>query len=220
MANAPWPRVGSIHAVAIRLTRLAQTGAPIVGAKNAFVSHSLVKLSFAPVYTEGQKIEEKNGADGVCVTFQGSRKLSGGTVKLEVCSPDPELEEILAGNTLFVDGTGNAVGGAWPAIGADPTPNGVSVEMWTHAIDAGSLYAGFPYIRWVLGRAKFSPDEQAAENAAMKPAYSGTLEQNPNWGNGAFNDWDQASTKLVQYALDTEAHFPATPGYITVPVQS
>lgn len=219
MTNAPWPKVGSIHAIAARFTALDQTGAPVVGAKKAFVSFSLLKMSFAPAYTDGQKIEIKNGADAVCVTYQGTRKLTSATGKLSVCSPDPELEQLLAGNGLLVNGAGDSVGGAAPAIGTDPTPYGVSVELWTRAILDGAENPGLPYIRWVLPRAKWSLDEQTAENDAMQPAYTGTFSQNTLWGNGGFDDWDYASTKLWQYALDDASNLPAVAGYITVPTQ-
>lgn len=218
MTSLAWPKVGSIHALALRLTTLDQTGAPVVGAKKAFVSKSLTKITFTPTYTEGQKIEEKNGADQVCVTYQAARSLTGGTCKIEVCSPDPELESILAGYGILVNSVADVVGGASPAIGTDPLPYGVSIEAWSRAILDGAENPALPYIRWVLPRGKgFSVDERVAENAAMKPTYSGTLEQNSAWGNGGFNDWDYASTKLWQYALDEAADFPATVGLVTVP---
>jgi hypothetical protein len=219
MTSLAWPRVGSIHAIALRLSTLDATGAPVVGAKKAFVSLSPTKFSFASVYADGSKIEQKNGADQICVTYQGPRSLTGATGKLEVCSPDPELEQLLTGAGVLVNSAADVVGGSSPAVGTDPTPYGASLELWTRAILNGAVYPTLPYIRWVFGCGKFSPEERTAENANMSPSYSGVFTENTNLGNGAFDDWDYASNKLYQYALDTSAHLPTTAGYVTVPTQ-
>jgi hypothetical protein len=217
MVNAAFPKVGSIHAIAIRLTRLSQTGAPMVGAKNAFVSKALTKMSWSPTYKDPENIEETNGAGDICLTYKGDRKLTGADSKLEVCSPDPELEDILAGWGVLLNTAGDVVGGKAPAIGSSPNPYGSSIELWTRAVLNGSELAVTPYIRWVFTRGRWTQDERTAENAAMKPAYSGLLEENPSWGNGAFDDWDYASDRYVQYALDSA--LPTGNGYVTVPTQ-
>lgn len=91
----------SVQGVALRVTSLDATGAPIVGANNSFVTNAFMSLGFTPEYTEGDEIEEKAADGSVCVYYQAPDVLKRVTTNLAICSPDPELTAILIGGTIL-----------------------------------------------------------------------------------------------------------------------
>lgn len=194
-----WDGAGAIHAVRTRITKLDATGAPLVGTSSKLVSSALTKVSFTPQKSEGDEIEQKNGGGELCLYYKAPDTLKAIEIKIEVCSPDPELEQLLAGGTVITDAT-NPVGYAAPEIGVDPTPYGVSVEVWSRAIIDGAQATNLPWIHWVFPRERLSQDERTIENAAMLPAYTGTGQQNPAWGTGPDDDWTYESSRLWQWA--------------------
>lgn len=198
---AGWDGAGSIHALRLRVTRLAANGAPAVGANNMYITSALTKISFQGEYLEGDEIEEKNGSGELCLYYQAPDVLKRINVKLEICSPDPELEELLGGGTVLTS-AGDTVGLAAPAVGVDPQPNGISIEAWSHAVLNGSIDAELPYIHWVFPKIRnLKPDEKTLANEALKPAYEGFGLENANWGDGPGTaEWPFASNRCWQWA--------------------
>jgi hypothetical protein len=129
------------------------------------------------------------------------------------------------------DTSGTAVNGyAYPSIGSDPLPYGVSVEAWSRNIaqpgtpgyPAGQQIGQAPYIRWVFPFVKGL--RKANRTLDVNPVDSsfdgGFAQENSQWGNGPFNDWLYASDKVVQYAYDIAANVPAASvGRVAVPAQ-
>lgn len=197
----------SVQGVGLRVTKLGPTGAPLTGASNAFVTNAFMSMSFTPEYTEGDEIEEK-GADGsVCVYFKLPDVLKRVTFELAICSPDPELTEILVGGETLEDG-GSVVGWAAPATGVEATPNGVSLELWSRAIVAGKPAAVNPYWRWVFPYTQMRlTGDRTLENGMMANTFEGWGVGNTYWGDGPQNDWDYTTDSAYQYAR--AASFPS-----------
>ena len=145
----------SIHGVALRATRLGEDGKPLVGEKNSYVTSAYMKFGFTPEYTAGDEIEEKSANGNVCVYYQGEDVMKRVTFSLSLCNPDPDLTQMLAGGTLLLPQTGTeAIGYASPIAGAEGTPNGVALEVWSHAIIAGRKAGTDKFWRWVFPFAK------------------------------------------------------------------
>lgn len=95
-----------------------------------------------------------------------------------------------------------AIGYRAPEVGGDPLPNGVSVEFWSRAVVDGAWANELPYIHWVVPRARLRLADAmtlGAENA-LTPSFSGTSDQNKNWGDGPEGDWEYGSDRVWQYA--------------------
>lgn len=196
-----WDGAGAIHAVRLRLTKLGAAGAPLVGAGNLLVSNALVRFGFTPQYSEGQELEQRNGADELCLYYKAPRTLKAMTGSLQICSPDPQLEEFLAGGVVLMDAT-DVVGYAAPEVGVNATPNGVSVEVWSRFIIDGDQAATDPWMHWLFPRMRFTPDEKALENAAQLPTFAGEGRTNAGWGTGPLADWTHTSDRLWQWVRE------------------
>lgn len=130
-----------------------------------------------------------------------------------------------------VDTSGISVNGlAYPSVGVDPNPFGVSIEAWqrniaqraTPGYPAGQQIGQAPWVRWVfpsvqgLRKANRSIDGNPADSSFE----GGFAVENSQWGNGPFNDWLYPSDRAVQMAYDTDDHVPTTQvGRIQIPTQ-
>jgi len=195
----------------MRVCRLNPDGTPVVGASSLYTTSALVEASFTPEIEEGAEITQKNGSGALCLTFKAPSTLKSLSGSLSVCTPDPELLELLTGGTVITDGS-DPVGWAFPEVGAEPMPNGVSVELWSRAVVDGSQVG---YFHWALPRLKLVPDQFTFGDSALVPSFKFTAEQNPNWATGPVKEWEYESGRVAQYVR--EAAQPADHlGYQTV----
>jgi len=194
-------KAGSVFALGARFVRLQRNGAPLVGADNAYVTDNLVKLDFTMLYREGQEVERINGAGRACMYYKAPDTVRGLTVDaLELCYPDPELEEFLQAGDVLVDDDGDAVGYAAPAVGTDVSGFGVGIELWSSAVLDEGVDDEFPYVKWLLPREKLR--ETGTRSIGSDPvavSYEGTGQQNPNYGSGPFGDWTYESSRVFQW---------------------
>lgn len=109
------------------------------------------------------------------------------------------------------------IGYAAPTVGSPSSANGVSLELWSAAIDDGAYAADLPYIHWVLPRTflKLSDTFTLGADDPTLPSFEGTSKQNANWGDGPTGDWPYISSRVWQYAR--VATLPnLSPGFVTV----
>lgn len=194
----PYNGAGSLFALGMRFTKLAPNGAPLVGANNAYQTDSLVQMQFGLEYEEGEEIIQRNGAGRICLTYKAPDSLKRATISaLQFCTPDPNVWEFLIGGEVILDG-GDEIGYRAPEVGSEPTPDGVSVEVWSRQIIDGA-FAG--YFRWVFPRVFLRPSGDWTLSGAdpLVPEFEGFGTQNPNWGDGPTNDWDFESDRVWQY---------------------
>lgn len=210
--------VGSVRGLRLRVARLSSTGTTPAGASNGYVTDAFVRLSADPVYDEAQELSQANAQGDLCVYKRGKRRLKSLTVELSICTPDAELTEILAGGTLLTDG-GDSVGWAAPEVGTDPVPNGVSLEVWSDAVEDGGAPADDPYWWQIFPKVFLTRGPDVYENGVKLTTFTGHAEPNANWGNGPFNDWTSDSSRITAYKR-TDTLPTAACGYTTVPVQA
>lgn len=207
-----------LYAVAIRVARLNAAGGTPAGASNSYVSNSLVKVTFTPEYETGDEITKKDGQGRTCVSVKQSDTLKRVTLNsVELCEEDPEASELLGGGAIIV-AAGDTIGYAYPEVGVDPQPNGVSLEVWTRRYTDNSLDPTFPYARWVFPRCKLRPTGKTIGAEAMAAEWEGWSEENTGFGNGPANDYTATSWRCAQYVYETS--FPTgASGYTTVVAQ-
>lgn len=197
----------SLQACALRVARLGADGVPIPGATAAYVTDTLVKLILKPVVIAGDEIQTKNACGALCVDYKELDVLGRLDLELEICSPDPELHEILLGGTLITSG-GQTIGYQYPALKTPANVNGVSMEIWTKAIIGDDLAANRPYFHWALPRTRWMLSDKNMENAAMTNVLNGFATENPNWFNGPFGDWVGDSSKVAQWERVGSGNLP------------
>lgn len=122
----------SVTGVGLRVTKLDAAGAPIVGASNSFVTNAFMSMSWTPEYTEGDEVEEK-GADGsICVYYKLPDTLKRVTFELAICSPDPELTEMLVGGTIL-----QSTGTSYTVTNKALTTNVATLTIGAHTLLVG-----------------------------------------------------------------------------------
>lgn len=203
----------SVQAVGVRVTKLDGSGAPITGATSSYVTRAFTRASWTPEYEEGEEIKTI-GADGtICIQFKMPDVLKEVAFELEICNPQPELHEMLAGGTLLTEG-GENIGWASPDVGDTPNMNGVSVEVWSRAVVGNRIATVNPFWRWVFPFVQTRMEgDRALENGAMASVFSGKGYGNAGWDGGPSGDWTWP-TPPVAYARTASA--PTTEGYFEV----
>ncbi len=188
-----------VQACAIRVTRLAANGAPLVGAENMYVSNALVTLGWTSVYTDGEEIEDRNACGDVVVNYRGRDSFKRGDVEITLATPDPFLSELLSGGDVL-DVVGLPAGFAAPPIGP-VTGNGIGIELWAIRVDNGTEDADFPYAHWLYPRIKnLRVGDHEHGNASIQPPFSGQAYENPNWGDGPVaSSWPATSDRVYQW---------------------
>lgn len=200
---AGWDGSGSVHALRLRVCRLDATGVPVVGASSMYTTGTLIDISSNPTYSDGDSIEQKNGSGEICLAYKEPDVLTGGEMKMTICTPDPELLELLLGGAVITSG-GNSIGYSAPRVGAVGTPNGVSIEAWSRLVLNGSATGN--YLRWLWPKIIWRADEKKLEAGAFSPGLTGTAYENPNWA-APLDDWSWPSSSWEQYVKT--ANLPA-----------
>lgn len=210
----------TLYAVALRVARLDASGATPAGASNMYVTNGLVKVTFTPVYETGDEVTKKDGQGNTCLNIKQPDTFKRVDINsVELCAEDPELSELLGGGAIITD-AGDTIGYAAPAAGVDPTPNGVSLEVWTRRY-VDNQPAALPYARYLFPRVKLKPTAKSLEANPMATDFEGIGEENANIGNGPNNDWPTGavSTRAYQWvAVDTAP--TGALGYQATPVQT
>lgn len=192
----------SIFSCVTRVAVLEQDGVPLPGAGNLYVTDALVKMEGTPQFTKIPETEVLNACGALCAFYKAVDPFKRLDLTLELCSIDPELEQMLAGGELFTSG-GFSVGKSAPPVGTVEArvQNGVSVELWSKHIVNGDVDPIWPYIHWVYPRTRWMPDRQTHDINHMPRLFTGFTSENPNWFNGPANDWTFASDRTWAWAF-------------------
>ena len=206
----------SITGVALRVTRLDANGALLNGPGDSYTTSAFMSVSFTPEYEAGDEITQKSASGSVCVTYKAPDTLKRITMEVAICEPDPELTSLISGGLLLrksVDygtaGQANrSVGWASPAVGDDPSGNGVAIEAWSLAIKDGRKSGTLPYFHWVFPYAKLSlSGDRVIENGLLANTFQGYGLGNDQFQAGPDGRWEfpAAADRPYSYARDSYA---------------
>lgn len=188
----------SIQGVGIRVTRLDATGNPLNGPGDSYTTAAFIQLTFTPEYESGDEITQKSAAGAVCVTYQAPDTLKRITMEVAICEPDPELTSLISGGLLLRKNLGTlgspnnkSIGWAAPAVGDDPSGNGVAIEAWSLAIKDGKKASSLPFFHWVFPYAKLRQSgDRVIENGLMATTFEGYGLGNSAFGSGPDERWE------------------------------
>lgn len=209
----------AVAGMAIRLTRLAADGTPVVGASASYVTKKFVSLGFTPEYETGDEFTTKAADGTVCASWKAPDTLKRVTLSIALCDPDPEFTEMIAGGTLLKDiATGKSIGWQAPLVGVDATPNGVGIEVWAIANVGGRQAAVNPYWHFVFPYAQMHmAGERAIQNDLMATSFEGWAVGNTNFADGpAAPLWAFPTATAAPMAYARTTGIPAGTGYQTV----
>lgn len=198
MPTIAYDQARKIRGVKTRLSRLDAAGVPLVTAGNLIVTSGLVEVTMTPEYDTGPDTVLK-GADGqICFADKEPDLLKRMTAVMRFCYPDPIRDAFLAGGTVVTEtvvADTFTTGYEAPAVGVDPNPNGVCVEVFARAKTAAGAPAVWrPFFVHRLGRAFFQLGVKTFNNDPDQPSYSGYSTENPNFGSGPGADWTGPTT--------------------------
>lgn len=188
----------SIQGVAMRVTRLDALGNPLNGPGDSYTTTAFLRVSFTPEYEEGDEITEKSANGAVCVTYKSPDTLKRTTMEIAICEPDPELTNLLSGGILlrknlgtFASPVNRSVGWAAPAVGDDPSGNGVAIEAWSLAIKDGKKASVLPYFHWIFPYVKVRQSgDRVIENGLLATTFEGFGLGNISFGTGPDDRWE------------------------------
>jgi hypothetical protein len=96
---------GSLFALGMRITKLNDVGAPLVGANNCYTTEAMVAIGVGLEYEDGQEVLQRAGSGRICLYYRAPDTLKQGTISdLSVCSPDPNVLQFLIGGTVITTG--------------------------------------------------------------------------------------------------------------------
>jgi hypothetical protein len=207
----------------VRFARLAADGTTPAGATNAYIATGLIEGTITPVYEDTDALGAITDACDIVMLDDPAHNLyRGSDVELQFGPYDPERTELTAAVTLLTN-TGNTVGWAMPAQGL-VNPPGVSVEIWLNNYTYGSanVVAANGFLRTVMPKL-INPKIGALTlgRANQIQTITGRAVDNPNFGNGPFNDIlviTPTTRSLYSYQENTRP--TAVCGYTATPTQS
>lgn len=200
----------SIQGVAVRVTRLDALGNLLNGAGDSYTTSAFIRVSFTPEYEEGEEITEKSANGAVCVSYKAPDTLKRVTMEFAICEPDPEVTALVSGGIMlgknlgtFASANNKTVGWASPAIGDDPSGNGVAIEVWSRAIANGKPAPILPYYKWVFPYTKLRlSGDRVIENGLLATTFEGYGLGNELYDVGPDErwEWPAASDRPYSYA--------------------
>lgn len=137
---------GSLFAIGTRITKLSESGAPLVGANNAYVTDALVAVGLGLEYEDGEEIIQRNGAGRICLAYRAPDTLTRGLIdSFQVCSPDPNILQFLIGGNIIsragtaevqtVTITGTPTGGTFTLTYDGQTTAPIAFDATNTAVD-------------------------------------------------------------------------------------
>lgn len=162
----------SVQGTFIRVTKLLDNG-DIDTDYPVLVTKGFISASFSPQFEDGDEITEKAADGSVCISYKGNDSLTRLDFSLSLCSPDPEVTQLLAGGCIIRDDDGAVVGYTSVPVGS-AVGNPVAVEIWSIANIGGKPASDKPYWHWVFPYVKVRYDgDREFTNGALSNEFSG-----------------------------------------------
>jgi hypothetical protein len=170
----------------MRLTRLDECGTPVVGPASTLVTKGFISLGLSPQYEDGETITQANAQGDYEVNEPADSWLTRIDVEGAFIGVHPDVVEMLTGNPVVLDGTGNAVG--FRLQGGAPILGGWAVEVWTgragQVCASGAPYYGYSLLPFLRGG---KLGDVSIENGAINLTISSSTRENPGWGSGPYS---------------------------------
>jgi hypothetical protein len=185
-------RFAPIRGRRMRLTRLDECGAPVVGPASTGVSKGFVSVGMAPQYEDADPINMTNAAGEIDFNEVGDATLTGMQAEIAFTRVDPDLFSLITNQQTVVDY--NAVASGFRLSGGQVVTGAWALEVWSdlggQACVGGKSYGYFllPFLRGgTVG-------DFSVENGAANFTVTSATRENSQWGTGPYNVVHRAPT--------------------------
>jgi hypothetical protein len=169
----------------MRITRLDECGAPVIGPKTTRVSKGFVSVALSPQYDDGEAIAVKDAAGDLDINEPADPTLMSVAATITFTRVDPDLVSLITGNQTVTDAAAKGVG--FRLSGGIPVLGGWALEVWSDL--AGQLCEGakaygytlLPYFRG--GKV----GDVSIENGAASFSVSSNTREASLWGAGPYD---------------------------------
>lgn len=197
---------------------------PVAGAMNGYAFGCIIDPDWNDEVEDAEESTVKDNCNNVCLYDPGCPKVKGATVEFKLSKPDPELEAILHGDPLIVDGGGVSIGVRRRVQECTPY---VFLELFEETDDCDAQ--GDEIIRrhiWPAVRLRHSTNEREGifrieqYNGVARDVFTTTI------GDGPFNDIPAyfagaPATEKLAYTYFEDTTVPTIVcGAIAVPAQA
>lgn len=173
-----------------RVTRLDGCGRPVYGEYNHATTEGVITVNATANSTDTEEINVTNFAGRRCVYEPSIPELNGYTFDLTFCNVDPELFEIITGQTLVLNEDGNPVGLEIDTV-VKLSEVGFALEVFAGAVGADACEdenaeGVFGYLLAARLQGGILGDF-TVENGAVNFTVSGAASRDGNqWGSGPY----------------------------------
>ena len=100
----------SVRGKRMRVTRLDECGAPVIGACSTVVSGGFISVQYSQELQDAQEISVLNANSELCIEDPGNSQLKWITAEIAFCGVDPDIAEIITGADKVVNSASKSSG--------------------------------------------------------------------------------------------------------------
>ena len=175
----------TVRGVRMRVTRVDECGIPATGATDSVVTDGFATVSYSPEIESRDEIVEKNAGGVIYINDTTAPQLKWYDLSMEFQSVNPNLFQIITGQTVVDDYAAEPVG---ISIGDEIPIEGFALEVWSDIPGAGCTDGAVPYgyflVPWAIEG--FLTD-LTIENAAITFGIDGRSQNYHQWGVGPYD---------------------------------
>jgi hypothetical protein len=169
----------------MRITRLDECGAPVVGPATTRVSKGFVSVGLSPQYEDGETVTIKDADGDIDINEPADSRLTAMSAEIAFTRVDPDLVSLITGNQTIVDAAARGVG--FRMDGGIPVLGGWALEVWTGIGGqecAGLANFGYTLLPFLRGG---KIGDFTIEDGAASFSISSTTRENSQWGAGPYD---------------------------------
>lgn len=182
-------RLASIKGRRMRLTRLDECGAPVIGSCSSIVTEGFIQVDVEEEVEEGQEISQKNAWGAYCVNEVDDDITKWVNVSVNLCNVDPDVLDFIVRNATPVTASTDTIG---VTFGPTPAAQAFALEVWTKAAGqdacAGGTtewgYLAVPYIK----NGRLAGALTIANQVMTVPVQGKAFGAPADWGVTPYND--------------------------------
>jgi hypothetical protein len=212
----PDPELSALLAGGVLLSKNYSTSAAVTVTSTSAVTFSgttaTVVLGASHGITAGDNVTV--GVFTAPASILGIKRVLSTTSTQVVFASTESAATVVAGLGTVTLRDDTSVGWAAPAIGDDPSGNGVAIEVWSHAVANGKRAAVNPYFHWIFPYARLRQSgDRVIENGMLANTFEGYGIGNTAFGTGPDTRWEWAEVTDRPYAYARSIWSPSLSHY-------
>lgn len=195
--------IGKYDLCYLRAGRLDASCYPVYGTNGGVITSAITSMTASAEIETGATNDFKNGCGTILTTVKKADKIKRRNLSGVLTLWDYELFELLFGGTLIYGKntySGKVIGWAEPGANS-ATKNPVVLEVITQAAGEGegscaATGGALPYQGHIFPKSQLTVADVAFAEGVITVNFTGSSENNPNYGSGPWRDWDEYSATV------------------------